>query len=195
MLRALHLRVSKPKSDEIRPDGVHPIRGLVAERARGIPPPLPVRAQISRARFPAPAQRKGQRRQEDWSEKIQSALSWSGDYTGSLGGEDPFLSAIKNYQKRARSKITGVLTPAERANLLAAAKTHEEEYGWTVVVDPATGVRIGLPIKMVPQVRDAARGTRWSSAHGEVQVETFRVKDSDLKLSALFDQLKSSTPC
>ena len=123
-------------------------------------------------------------------QKIQSALSWSGDYTGSLGGEDPFLSAIKNYQKRARSKITGVLTPAERANLLAAAKTHEEEYGWTVVVDPATGVRIGLPIKMVPQVRDAARGTRWSSAHGEVQVETFRVKDSDLKLSALFDQLK-----
>ena len=123
-------------------------------------------------------------------QKIQSALSWSGDYTGSLGGEDPFLSAIKNYQKRARSKITGVLTPAERANLLAAAKTHEDEYGWTVVVDPATGVRIGLPIKMVPQARDAAHGTRWSSAHGEVQVETFRIKDPDLKLLALFDQQK-----
>src|SRR4029077_20019806 len=97
-------------------------------------------------------------------QKIQSALSWSGDYTGSLGGDDPFLTAIKNYQKRAKSKITGVLTPAERANLLAAAKTHEDEYGWTLVVDPATGVRIGLPVKMVPQTRDAAHGTRWSSA-------------------------------
>jgi hypothetical protein len=123
-------------------------------------------------------------------QKIQSALSWSGDYTGSLGGEDPFLTAIKNYQKRAKTKITGVLTPAERANLLTAAKAHEDEYGWTVVVDPATGVRIGLPIKMVPQARDAAHGTRWSSAHGDVQVETFRIKEPDLKLSALFDQQK-----
>jgi hypothetical protein len=43
---------------------------------------------------------------------------------------------------------------------------------------------------MLPQVRDAARGTRWSSAHGEVQVETFRIKDPDLRLSALFDQQK-----
>jgi len=123
-------------------------------------------------------------------QKIQSALSWSGDYTGSLGGEDSFLTAVKNYQKRARTKVTGVLTASERASLLAAAKTHEEEYGWTIVVDPATGVRIGLPIKMVPQARDAARGTRWSSAHGEVQVETFRIKEPDLKLSALFDQQK-----
>ncbi len=123
-------------------------------------------------------------------QKIQSALSWSGDYTGSLGGDDPFLTAVKNYQKRAKTKITGILTTAERANLLAAAKTHEEDYGWTVVVDPATGVRLGLPMNMVPQARDAAHGTRWSSAHGEVQVETFRIKEPDLKLSALFDQQK-----
>jgi len=123
-------------------------------------------------------------------QKIQSALSWSGDYTGSLGGDDPFATAIKNYQKRAKARITGVLTPAERANLLAAAKTHEDEYGWTVVVDPATGVRVGLPLKMVPQARAIANGTRWSSAHGDVQVETFRINDPGLKLSALFDQQK-----
>jgi hypothetical protein len=123
-------------------------------------------------------------------QRIQSALSWSGDYTGSLGGDDPFATAIKNYQKRAKAKITGVLTPAERANLLAAAKAHEDEYGWTVVVDPATGVRIGLPFKMVPQAHATAQGTRWSSAHGDVQVETFRIKQPDLKLSALFDQQK-----
>jgi hypothetical protein len=123
-------------------------------------------------------------------QKIQSALAWSGDFTGSLGGEDPFLTAVKNYQKRARTRITGILTPTERANLLAAAKAHEDEYGWTVVVDPATGVRLGLPVKMVPQARDAAHGTRWSSAHGDVQVETFRIKTPDLKLSELFDQQK-----
>ncbi len=122
--------------------------------------------------------------------KIQAALLWSGDYTGSTGGEDPFLSAIKNFQKRAKSKVTGVLSPAERATLLAAAKSHEDEFGWTIVTDPATGVRLGLPAKLVPQVRDAARGTRWSAAHGEVQVETFRIKDPALKLAALFEQQK-----
>ena len=122
--------------------------------------------------------------------KIQAALLWSGDYTGSIGGEDPFLSAIKNFQKRAKSKVTGVLSPAERGTLLAAAQTHEDEFGWTIVTDPATGVRLGLPTKLVPQVRDAARGTRWSAAHGEVQVETFRIKDPELKLAALFEQQK-----
>jgi trypsin-like peptidase len=122
--------------------------------------------------------------------KIQAALLWSGDYTGSIGGEDPFLSAIKTFQKRAKSKVTGVLSPTERTNLLAAAKTHEDEFGWTIVTDPATGVRLGLPAKLVPQVRDAARGTRWSAAHGEVQVETFRIKDPELKLAALFEQQK-----
>src|SRR5262249_46627706 len=67
---------------------------------------------------------------------------------------------------------------------------HEDEYGWTIVIDPATGVRMGLPMKLVSQVRDAARGTRWSSAHGEVQIETFRVKDPNIKLAALFEQQK-----
>ena len=109
--------------------------------------------------------------------KIQSALLWSGDYTGSIPGEDPFLSAIKNYQKRAKSRITGVLSSSERANLLAAAKSYEDEFGWRIVTDPSTGVRLGLPSKLVPQVRDAARGTRWSAVHGEVQVETFRIKN------------------
>src|SRR5262249_29019092 len=100
--------------------------------------------------------------------KIQSALLWSGDYTGPIGGEDPFLSAAKNFQRRAKATVTGPLTPAERTNLLAAAKSHEDEFGWTIVTDQLTGVRLGLPAKLVTQVREAARGTRYSSTHGDV---------------------------
>ena len=122
--------------------------------------------------------------------KIQAALLWAGDYTGELTSDDPMLAAIKNFQKRHKAKITGELTPTERAELVAAAKVHEDEFGWNVVVDPATGIRIGLPTKLVPFAHDAARGTRWSSAHGEVQVETFRIKDSELKLAALFEREK-----
>ncbi len=122
--------------------------------------------------------------------KIQAALLWSGDYNGAAGGDDPMLTAIKNFQKHNKAKVTGVLTPPERAALVAAAKTHEDDFGWSVVVDPATGIRIGLPTKLVPNARDAARGTRWSSAHGEVQVETFRIKDASRKLAVLFDKEK-----
>lgn len=123
-------------------------------------------------------------------QKVQAALLWSGDYTGAINGEDPMLTAIKNFQKRSKASVTGTLTPAERASLVAAAREHEQEFGWTVVVDPATGVRIGLPGKMVPHAQEAARGTRWSSAHGEVQVETFRIVGANLKLSELFEQEK-----
>ena len=122
--------------------------------------------------------------------KIQAALLWSGDYAGAAGDDDPMLTAVKNYQKHNKAKVSGVLTPPERAALVAAAKAHEDEFGWSVVVDPATGIRIGLPAKLVPQARDAARGTRWSSAHGEVQVETFRIKDAGLTLAALFEREK-----
>jgi hypothetical protein len=121
---------------------------------------------------------------------IRAALLWSAreDATVTLV-EDPVLAAIKSYQKRNKAPVTGVLTPAERDGLLAAAKTHDDEFGWNVVADPATGVRIGLPTKMVPIARDAANGTRWSSRHGDVQVETFRIKTAE-SLSALFDQQK-----
>ncbi len=123
-------------------------------------------------------------------QKVQAALLWSGDYAAAANGEDPMVAAIKNYQKRSKGKVTGVLTDAERGYLLAAASNHEQEFGWSVVVDPATGIRIGLPTKMVPNANETPRGTRWSSAHGDVQVETFRIADRELKLSTLFEQEK-----
>lgn len=121
--------------------------------------------------------------------RIQAALLWSGDFTASTG-EDPLVAAIKTYQKRSKTRITGALTPSERAALVAAAKSHEKEYGWSVVVDAATGIRIGLPTKMVPLTHDYAHGTRWSSVHGEVKVETFRYKEPGLTLAALFEREK-----
>ena len=122
--------------------------------------------------------------------RIQAALLWSSDYSTTANGEDPLLAALKNFQKRKKTSVTGALTPAERAELIAAAQEREQEFGWSVVVDPATGIRIGLPTKMVPHAQETARGTRWSSAHGEVQVETFRIADANLKLSDLFEQEK-----
>ncbi len=86
-------------------------------------------------------------------------------------------------------KPKAIKAELEKAEPELTAETMAE-FGWNVVIDPATGILIGLPTKLVPNARDAARGTRWSSAHGDVQVETFRIVDHDLKLSALFEQEK-----
>jgi hypothetical protein len=120
--------------------------------------------------------------------KIEQELFWSGDYISATGGDDPMEAAIRKFQKRNKSKITGALTDEQRAELIAAADRHAREYGWRVVVDPATGIRIGLPTKLVPDAHDAAHGTRWSSPHGAVQVETFRIKNANL--AKLFEEEK-----
>lgn len=117
---------------------------------------------------------------------IQSALLWAGDYAGVGESDDPLSAAVKNYQKRHKAKITGVLTVKERAELLAAGDRYRRRYGWRVVTDPATGIRIGLPAKLAPNVQDAAHGTRWSSPHGEVQIETFRLRQPDLTIKDLY---------
>ena len=81
-------------------------------------------------------------------------------------------------------------TAQPAANPPIVAPENEQEFGWSVVADPATGVQIGLPTKLVPHAREAARGTRWSSAHGDVQIETFRLTEPGLKLQSLFEQEK-----
>jgi hypothetical protein len=112
--------------------------------------------------------------------KIEQHLYWSGDYGGPTDGDDPMTAAIKHFQKRNKAEVTGTLTDEQRSDILKAADRHAREYGWRVVVDPATGIRIGLPTKLVPNAHDAAHGTRWSAPHGEVSVETFRLQNTDL---------------
>ncbi len=68
-------------------------------------------------------------------------------------------------------------------------KNLDAQFGWVIVGDPATGARVGLPGKMVPVTRDLANGTRWSSRHGDIQVETFRVTTGEA-IAALFDRYK-----
>jgi hypothetical protein len=113
----------------------------------------------------------------------------------------PAQDAAPAHEKRhAKHAARKHATPEPAVAKMATAKSEPAspeppsealvEVGWTIVTDPATGIRIGLPTKMVPNAREAERGTRWSSAHGEVQVETFRITDRDLKLAALFEKEK-----
>lgn len=120
---------------------------------------------------------------------VRAALLWAAGDDASRGG-DQITAAIEAFRKRHNSSATGPLTAQEREALLAAAKSHDDAFGWRVVTDPATGIRLGLPSKMVPRATLAENGTRWSSRHGDIQVETFRYK-TDEPLAALFARMKN----
>ena len=121
---------------------------------------------------------------------LQSDLVWTGDYNGLINGEfsDRLVAAVKAFQKRNKSKDTGVLNPQERAILAASAKPLQDEVGWRLVEDQINGARVGLPAKLATETSRGASGTRWTSAQGQLQIETFRIANA--RLEAVFDQQK-----
>lgn len=121
---------------------------------------------------------------------IQSDLVWTGDYNGLINGEfsDRLVAAVKAFQKRNKSKDTGVLNPQERAVLAASAKPLQDEVGWRLIEDRVGGVRVGLPGKLATETSRGASGTRWTSAQGQLQIETFRIPNTQLE--AVFERQK-----
>ena len=114
---------------------------------------------------------------------IQSDLVWTGDYNGMINGElsDRLIAAVKAFQRRNKSKETGVLNLQERASLAASAKPLQAEVGWRLVEDQVSGARLGLPNKLATVASRGGFGTRWSSQQGQLQVETFRLPNTQLE--------------
>jgi hypothetical protein len=123
---------------------------------------------------------------------IQSDLVWTGDYNGTINGEfgERAIAAVKAFQKRKGGKETGVLNQPERAALAAAARPKQDAVGWRMVEDIATGARVGIPGKLVPQTSTIAGGMRWASSRGEYSVETFRITQPGTTLPAVFERMK-----
>lgn len=124
---------------------------------------------------------------------IQSDLIWTGDLSGSIDADfgDRAIAAVRAFQRRNKFEETGILTPEERRTLAASMRIRKDYNGWQLVEDAATpGVRLGVPSKLVPNAEIGATGSRWFSARGEIQVETFREKMAGAALQDLFDEMK-----
>jgi len=121
---------------------------------------------------------------------LQSDLAWVGAYNGLINGEvsDRLVTAIKSFQKDNGGKQTGVLNPQERGALAGAAKALSDRAGWKIGFDPVNGIRLGLPTKLAPIQTTGASGSKWSSAQGQIQIETWRQRDNTLSLAALADR-------
>lgn len=123
---------------------------------------------------------------------IQSDLAWTGHYNGAINGEvsDRMVAAIKAYQKDQGGKQTGVLNPQERGALSDAAKRLQDNVGWKTVTDAGSGVRLGLPTRLVPQQSSDANGAKWSSSTGTIQILLARRKEVSPTAAKLADQEK-----
>ena len=121
---------------------------------------------------------------------VQFNLVWTGDYSALITGDDndKTVAAIKSFQKNHKLKETGVLNVQEKAVLAAAAKAKQVQVGWTIVDDAATGARLGIPARQVSIKSQGKSGTRWSSAQGQVQIETFKVREPGTTLAAIYEQ-------
>jgi hypothetical protein len=83
-----------------------------------------------------------------------------------------------------------VLNTQERALLAAAAKAKQAQVGWSMIDDAVTGARLGIPMRQVPTKSQTRSGTRWSSAQGQVQIETFRIREPGTTLAGVYEQQK-----
>jgi hypothetical protein len=124
---------------------------------------------------------------------IQADLVWLGDFTGMSAEEfdGHTLDVIRAFQRRHSGKDTGVLSDQERAALADAVKAHQATVGWRLIDDSATGARVGVPEKLVPRKGAGATGSRWTSGQGQIQIETFRLREASLP--ALFEDEKRTS--
>ena len=118
---------------------------------------------------------------------IQDALVWTGDQLGSVDGSfgRQTFEGIMSAQRKANLPPNGILDPRGRAALLAQAEKLRQAAGFAVVADDRTGVRIGVPARLLPK-RDVNPngGSRWQSADGKVTLDTRALPRSDLKQNA-----------
>jgi peptidoglycan hydrolase-like protein with peptidoglycan-binding domain len=123
---------------------------------------------------------------------LQSDLAWVGQYNGAITGEvsERMVAAIKEFQTGKGGKPTGVLNPQERSVLAETARRRQENVGWKIVTDPGTGVRLGIPGKLVPQQSSDANGAKWSSPTGTIQIVLTRRKEAGPTTAKLADREK-----
>ena len=123
---------------------------------------------------------------------LQSDLAWVGQYNGAITGDvsERMVNAIKEFQKARGGKPTGALNPQERGVLADTAKKRQENVGWKIVTDPGTGVRLGIPSKLVPQQSSDANGAKWTSPTGTIQIQLARRKEAGPTTAKLAEKEK-----
>lgn len=126
---------------------------------------------------------------------IQSDLIWTGHLNSAATGNFGALTfrAVNSF-KAGRGEPNGQLTPAERQELARLAKTARDAAGFAVITDQPTGVRIGIPQKVLPKREaTAAGGSRWQSGDGKITLDVSAGPATE-PLQAIFERAIAVNP-
>ncbi|RXT54521.1 hypothetical protein B6S44_12830 [Bosea sp. Tri-44] len=126
---------------------------------------------------------------------IQADLIWTGHLNSAATGNFGALTfrAVNGF-KAGRGQPDGQLSAAERQDLARLAKTARDAAGFAVITDQPTGVRIGIPQKLLPKREaTAAGGSRWQSADGKVTLDVSAGPATE-PLQAIFERAIAVNP-
>jgi len=124
---------------------------------------------------------------------IQDALVWTGDYNGTVNGifGKRSYDGLVAFETRARLTPDGVLDARERAALEAAGAKAKQAVRFTLAQDPRSGVRIGVPMRLLDRSAPTKLGTRHGTADGTIRLDAIAYPAEVSDLSTLFATLVS----
>lgn len=112
--------------------------------------------------------------------EVHEALIWVGDLNAEAGqvSRREYEEAIAAWRARHGARTIGVLTEAERTALVDEAERERLNAVFTLVDDQETGVRVRLPLTLVPleRRRPLRYGSEWSSPDRSIVISTYRLK-------------------
>ncbi len=162
---------------------------------------FPARAQTptasppSAAMAPDPAKRAFEALPEVERKAVQDALIWTNDFKGIADGRFGKMTrdAIVAFALRSKLPGDGSLDAKARAALAGAAQRAKAAVHFSLVSDERTGIKIGLPLKLLPKISATKDGARYASPDNTAALETSLSREAEATLEQRFDALRSET--
>ena len=123
--------------------------------------------------------------------EIREALIWTGRYNFMQDGNtnDSLTKVIKRFQSETKTPITGYLEFSQYEKLAADALDRRNAVGFHAVFDRKTGIRVGLPEKLITKTTDVTWGTSWADDKGELSIDIIKYADGT-SLTDFYNRLK-----
>ncbi len=126
---------------------------------------------------------------------IQTDLIWTGHLNSAAsGGFGPLTFRAINAFKGGRGPADGVLASTERRALAQQGEAARSAAGFRILGDPRTGVRLGVPVAVLPRTEALpSGGSRWQSADGRITLDVSASPPGD-DLAQIFERATAPTP-
>lgn len=142
------------------------------------------------------AQASEQALDRDQKRALQTALEWAGFYDGAIDGlfGNGTRRSMRAWQEANNHETTGVLTTAQRAELIAAYNSILDGMGLQLVRDDATGIEMQIPTGVVQFAEYEPPFARFDPS-GELQAQVLLISQpgDQTRMFGLYEILQTLT--